>query len=94
MSARAVRLPNGKSRPMPGDGITITSGSNSGAIDVAQWLDATRLGHSSGGGIARAVAGGVQTAAVMPDPERTVALSDGTRITFAPARTPQELEPA
>ena len=91
--ARAARLANGKSRQMPEDQVTITSGCAGSMIDVSQWLDAAR-GGSLPGGWARAVPGGAQAAETGPSLVRTVALSDGSRITFAAARTPQELEPA
>jgi hypothetical protein len=90
---RAARLPDGKNRMMPADDVTITSGSNSPRVAVSQWLNSVLTGSVSGG-LARAVPGGAQTAAISPNPVRTVALSDGTRITFAAARTSQELEPA
>jgi hypothetical protein len=93
-STRAIRKPNGKSRVMPEDGVTIAGGSNAPRIAVAQWLDAAMASASTPGATARAVPGGAQAAAVTPSQVRTVALSDGTRITFAVAKTPQELEPA
>jgi hypothetical protein len=95
--ARTARFANGKSRLMPEDDVTITSGSAGPRIDVSRWLDAARGGSLPGslpGGLARAVPGGAQAATVGPSQVRTVALSDGSRITFAAARTPQELEPA
>jgi len=89
--ARAARMPNGKSRRMPGDDVTITAAAFDARIGIAEWLDAAR-GGSLPGGLARALPGGAQAAEVAATPARTVALSDGTRITFA--RVPRELESA
>ena len=90
--ARAVRLANGKSRTMPQDGLSITAATNSPRLDVTHWLDAAQTGGSIGGGMARAVAGGAQATAVGSSQLPTVALSDVTRITFAVAGSPQEME--
>jgi hypothetical protein len=90
---KAVRLPNGGSRPMRKDTATVAAATHSHRINMSQWLDTTRDGASLGTPMARAAPGGAQTTAVGPKPERTVALSDGTRITFAPAIAPHELEP-
>jgi len=90
--SRAVRLANGKSRAMQQDGVSITSAGNTPRIDVTHWLDAALNGGSIGGGMARAVGGGAQATAVGSSQLPTVALSDGTRITFAMAGLPQEME--
>jgi hypothetical protein len=89
----AARLANSKNRPMPVGTVTITAAMHDSPTDIPQWLDATRAPVSLGGGTARAVPGGAQTLAVGRDPARTVALSDGTQITFTPARHLHGLEP-
>jgi hypothetical protein len=78
---------------MPSDEVTITAGATGPRADVDRWLNAVLTG-SVPGGLARAVPGGAQAAQVSPAPVSTVALSDGTRITFAAAKTSQELETA
>ena len=85
--SRAARGWNG-SRAKPGAGLTITAGSAGAPIDLDGLLRSSQT-ESLGGGAARAVPGGTQATVISPRLDRTVALSDGTRIVFAAAETPQ-----
>jgi len=86
--SRAARGSNGKSRAKPGAGLTVTAGSAGAPIDLDGLLRSGQT-ESLGGGAARAVPGGAQATVTSPRLDRTVALSDGTRIVFAAAETPQ-----
>jgi hypothetical protein len=92
-AARIARLADGSRRRMPDEKVTITAAVRPERVDIAELLDATRDRASLGGGLSRAVAGAAHKAAVGHGAERTVALSDGSLITFAPAKAPQEFEP-
>jgi hypothetical protein len=91
---RTARTAGGRSRRMPDSGTTIAGGSQEPRLAVARWLQASGWADTPVAGSGGAVPGGLQKAPVRTNADGTVALSDGSRITFNQVAPASELETA